>query len=54
MTVRNISHGVIALPAGPTKVLGDAGWIITALLYVAVIATIFFAFIQVFIGTSGY
>jgi uncharacterized membrane protein len=54
VSVRNISHGVIALPAGPTKVLGDAGWIITALLYVAVIATIFFAFIQVFIGTSGY
>jgi hypothetical protein len=54
VTVRNISHGAIALPAGPTKVLGDAGWIITALLYVAVIATIFFAFIQVFIGTSGY
>ena len=30
VTVRNISHGVIPLPAGPTKVLGDAGWIITA------------------------
>jgi hypothetical protein len=54
VSVRNISHGVIALPAGPTKVIGDSGWIITALLYVAVIATIFFAFIQVFIGTSGY
>ena len=36
------------------KVIGDSGWIITALLYVAVVATIFFAFIQVFIGTSGY
>jgi len=54
VSVRNISHGVIALPAGPTKVIGDSGWIITALLYVAVVATIFFAFIQVFIGTSGY
>ena len=47
-------HGVIATPAGPPRIVGDAGWIITALLYVAVIATIFFAFIQVFIGTSGY
>ena len=37
VSVRNISHGVIALPAGPTKVIGDSGWIITALLYVAVI-----------------
>ncbi|HEX9087539.1 MAG TPA: vitamin K epoxide reductase family protein [Arthrobacter sp.] len=54
VTVRNVTHGVIRLPAGPTRVLGDSGWIITALLYVAVVATIFFAFIQVFIGTSGY
>jgi uncharacterized membrane protein len=54
VTVRNVSHGVLRLPAGPTKVLGESGWILTALLYVAVIATIFFAFIQVFIGTSGY
>ena len=54
VTVRNVTHGVIGLPAGATRILGDSGWIITALLYVAVIATIFFAFIQVFIGTSGY
>ncbi|MDP9983044.1 putative membrane protein [Pseudarthrobacter oxydans] len=54
VTVRNVTHGVIRLPAGATRILGDSGWIITALLYVAVIATIFFAFIQVFIGTSGY
>ena len=54
VTVRNVSQGVIRLPAGLTRILGDSGWIITALLYVAVIATIFFAFIQVFIGTSGY
>jgi hypothetical protein len=53
-TVRNIAHGVIKLPAGPAKIAGDSGWIVTALLYVAVIATIFFAFIQVFVGTSGY
>jgi uncharacterized membrane protein len=54
VTVRNVSHGVIRLPAGPARIIGDSGWIVTALLYVAVIATIFFAFIQVFIGTSGY
>jgi uncharacterized membrane protein len=54
VTIRNISHGVIPMPAGAAKVLGDSGWIITALLYVAVIATIFFAFIQVFAGTSGF
>jgi uncharacterized membrane protein len=54
VTVRNIMHGVIKVPAGPAKIVGDSGWIVTALLYVAVIATIFFAFIQVFIGTSGY
>ena len=42
------------MPAGPARILGDSGWILTALLYVAVIATIFFAFIQVFVGTSGY
>ena len=54
VTTRNITHGVIRLPAGPARILAESGWIITALLYVAVIATIFFAFIQVFIGTSGF
>ncbi|WP_426996022.1 vitamin K epoxide reductase family protein [Pseudarthrobacter sp. N5] len=53
-TVRNITQGVIRVPPGAAKILGDSGWIVTALLYVGVIATIFFAFIQVFIGTSGY
>ena len=41
-------------PPALARILGDSGWIITALLYVAVIATIFFAFIQVFVGTSGF
>ncbi|MGX5717651.1 vitamin K epoxide reductase family protein [Arthrobacter sp. MAHUQ-56] len=53
-TIRNISAGIIPMPAGPARVLSESGWIITALLYVAVIATIFFAFIQVFAGTSGF
>jgi len=34
--------------------VGDSGWIIVALIYVGVIASIFFAFIQVFAGTSGF
>ena len=54
VTVRNVVRGAIPAPGGVARLLGDSGWIITALLYVAVIATIFFAFIQVFIGTSGF
>ena len=54
VTVRNVVHGVIPAPAGLARILGDSGWIITALLDGAVIATIFFAFIQVFAGTSGF
>lgn len=54
VTIRNITAGVIPVPANAAKILGDSGWVITALLYIAVIATIFFAFIQVFAGTSGY
>ncbi|MGJ3191283.1 vitamin K epoxide reductase family protein [Paenarthrobacter sp. FR1] len=54
VTIRNITHGVIKAPPALAKLLGDSGWIIVALLYVAVIATIFFAFIHVFAGTSGY
>jgi len=53
-TIRNITAGVIPMPAGAARIVADSGWIITALLYVAVIATIFFAFIQVFAGTSGF
>lgn len=54
VTVRNVVRGAIPAPPGVARLLGDSGWIITALLYVAVIASIFFAFIQVFIGTSGF
>ncbi|MFF1385668.1 vitamin K epoxide reductase family protein [Arthrobacter sp. NPDC058288] len=53
VTIRNVTHGVFRVPAGTAKILGDSGWIVTALLYVAAIATIFFAFIHVFAGTSG-
>ncbi|ABM10660.1 putative membrane protein [Paenarthrobacter ilicis] len=54
VTARNITHGVIKIPARPARILAESGWIITALLYVAVAATIFFAFLHVFIGTSGF
>ncbi|MCX2748656.1 vitamin K epoxide reductase family protein [Arthrobacter sp. MI7-26] len=54
VTIRNVVHGVIPAPTRLAKILGESGWIISALLYVAVIASIFFAFINVFIGTSGY
>jgi uncharacterized membrane protein len=54
VTIRNVVHGAIPAPARLAKILGEYGWIISALLYVAVIASIFFAFINVFIGTSGY
>ncbi|WP_426002933.1 vitamin K epoxide reductase family protein [Paenarthrobacter sp. NyZ202] len=54
VTIRNITHGVIKAPPALTRLLAGSGWAIVALLYVAVIATIFFAFIHVFAGTSGY
>ncbi|HKU31369.1 vitamin K epoxide reductase family protein [Arthrobacter sp. NyZ413] len=54
VTIRNVVHGVIPAPARLAKTLGESGWIISALLYVGVIASIFFAFINMFIGTSGY
>ena len=54
VTVRNVVRGAIPAPARLARIVGDSGWIVTALLYVAVIASIFFAFIQVFAGTSGF
>ena len=53
VTIRNITSGVIRLPARATSLIGDTGWMLVALLYVVVIATIFFRFLPVFIGTSG-
>ncbi|WP_159702845.1 vitamin K epoxide reductase family protein [Arthrobacter sp. 18067] len=53
VTIRNITHGVIKAPPALAKLLGESGWIIVALLYVAVIATIFFSFIHVFVGSSA-
>ena len=53
-TIRNITACIIPVPSGAARIAGDSGWIIVALLYVGVIASIFFAFIQVFVGTSGF
>ncbi|WP_311213017.1 MULTISPECIES: vitamin K epoxide reductase family protein [unclassified Arthrobacter] len=53
VTIRNVTHGVIKAPPALAKLLGESGWIIVALLYVAVIATIFFSFIHIFVGSSA-
>ncbi|GAA2551032.1 putative membrane protein [Neomicrococcus aestuarii] len=53
VTIRNITSGVLRLPAHAARLIGDTGWMLVTLLYVAVIATVFFRFIPVFIGTSG-
>ncbi len=49
-TVRNLQHGVIPAPPALTKFLADWAWTIVGLLYLAVIASIFFRFINLFIG----
>ncbi|MCW3767318.1 MULTISPECIES: vitamin K epoxide reductase family protein [Paenarthrobacter] len=53
VTARNITHGIITIPARAARVVGESGWVVTALLYVAVAASIFFAFLHVFVGTPG-
>lgn len=50
-TVRNVVHGVIPLPAATTRFLGEWAWTLVALLWVGVIASIFFRFINIFIGS---
>jgi uncharacterized membrane protein len=46
--------GAVPGPEKVARIPGGSGWIIVALMYVAVVASIFFAFIQVFAGTSGF
>lgn len=50
-TIRNVTNGVIKLPQSAASFLGSWGWVIIALLYVGVIASIFFRFINVFVGS---
>lgn len=49
-TIRNLTHGVIPAPKKLVEFLGDSGWIIVALLYIGVIASIFFRFINAFVS----
>ncbi|WP_024816907.1 vitamin K epoxide reductase family protein [Arthrobacter sp. 31Y] len=53
VTIRNVTSGVIKAPPAVVKLLSGSGWIIVALLYVAVIATIFFSFIHLFVASSA-
>lgn len=49
-TVRNFSRGVLPAPAGLVKFLSEWVWVIVALLWVATAASIFFRFMNSFIG----
>ncbi|MBT2584312.1 vitamin K epoxide reductase family protein [Arthrobacter sp. ISL-95] len=53
VTIRNVTTGVIKAPPAVVKLLSGYGWIIVALLYVAVIATIFFSFIHLFVPSTA-
>lgn len=53
VTIRNITSGVIKSPPALVKLLSGAGWIIVALLYVAVITTIFFSFMHLFVPSTA-
>ena len=50
ITVRNINHGVIPAPPALTKFLNEWAWVIVGLLYIAVLASIFFRFMHAIIG----
>lgn len=52
-TIRNVTHGVIKVPQSVVSFLGTWGWAITVLLYVGVIASIFFRFINVFVPSGA-
>ncbi|WP_144663224.1 vitamin K epoxide reductase family protein [Paenarthrobacter nicotinovorans] len=52
VTIRNLTHGIIPLPAPVSRTIKDWGWIITALLYVAVIASIFFRFLYLIVPSN--
>lgn len=53
VTIRNITSGVIKSPPALVKLLSGSGWIIVALLYVAVITTIFFSFMHLFVPSTA-
>lgn len=49
-TIRNMAHGVLPAPAGLVKFTSEWAWVIVALLWVATAASIFFRFINSFLG----
>jgi uncharacterized membrane protein len=49
-TVRNLVHGVIPAPAGLVRFVSEWAWVLIGLLYLGVVASIFFRFINVFLG----
>lgn len=51
-TIRNLQRGVIQAPASLVKTLGEWGWIIVAILYIGVIASIFFRFLPMFVPST--
>ncbi|WAP53019.1 vitamin K epoxide reductase family protein [Arthrobacter sp. ATA002] len=49
-TIRNLAHGVLPAPAGLVKFVSEWAWVIVALLWVATAASIFFRFMNSFVG----
>lgn len=52
-TIRNLVHGVIPAPDGLVKFLSNWGWTIVVLIYLGVIASIFFRFISLFFTSNA-
>ncbi|MFZ3452278.1 vitamin K epoxide reductase family protein [Arthrobacter sp. 7Tela_A1] len=50
-TVRNLAHGVIPAPRGLVRFVSEWAWAITALLWIATAASIFFRFMNSFLGS---
>ena len=51
LTIRNIMQGAIKVPAQVARFVGPAGWLLVAVIYLGVAASIFFAFSHVFLNT---
>lgn len=52
-TIRNINHGVIPAPPALIKFLNNWAWVIVALCYLAVLASIFFKFMYLIIPSDA-
>jgi len=53
ITVRNLQHGVIRAPRALTQFLTEWAWVIVGLVYVGVLASIFFKFMHVIIPSNA-